>query len=151
MSLESNGKRVTRDGMPLQWTSAPGLVGRHREPIRSIRSSSGCTRGRIAVPVEFVVPVRARQPIGNQQTLLVANALAQAQALLVGRSAEQLLRELVGQGLAAHEVDRLVAARVCPGNRGSTTLLLPVVDAWQLGALLALYEHRTYVESLLGR
>jgi glucose-6-phosphate isomerase len=58
-------------------------------------------------------------------------------------------RELAGHGLTTSEVDALAAARMCPGNRGSTTLLLPVIDAWQIGALLALYEHRTYVESLL--
>jgi len=148
LSLESNGKRVTRDGMPLQWTSAPGLWGGTGTDSQH-SFFQWLHQGTHSVPVEFVVPVRARQPIGNQQTLLVANALAQAQALLVGRSAEQVRRELAGQGLASSEVDTLVAARVCPGNRGSTTLLLPVVDAWQLGALLALYEHRTYVESLL--
>ena len=79
----------------------------------------------------------------------MANALAQAQALLVGRSPEQVRREISGQGLSPTEVDMQVAARVCPGNRSSTTLLLPQVDAWQLGALIALWEHRTYVESLL--
>jgi glucose-6-phosphate isomerase len=106
-------------------------------------------QGTHPVPVEFVVPVRTQQAIGNQQTLLVGNALAQAQALLVGRSAEQIRREVAGQGLNASEIDALVAARQCPGNRTSTTLLLPSVDAEQLGALLALYEHRTYIESLL--
>ncbi len=148
LSLESNGKRVTRDGMPLQWTSAPALWGGTGTDAQH-SFFQWLHQGTHAVPVEFVVPVRARQPIGNQQALLVANALAQAQALLVGRSAEQVRRDLAGQGLAASEVDMLVAARVCPGNRGSTTLLLPIVDAWQLGALLALWEHRTYVESLL--
>jgi glucose-6-phosphate isomerase len=51
--------------------------------------------------------------------------------------------------MPASEVDRHVAARVCPGNRSSTTLLLPSLDAWQLGALLSLYEHRTFIEALL--
>jgi glucose-6-phosphate isomerase len=148
LSLESNGKRVTRDGMPLQATSAPALWGGTGTDAQH-SFFQWLHQGTHPVPVEFVVPVRAPNAAGNRQTLLVANALAQAQALLVGRSAEQVRRELSRLGLPTSEVDMLVAARVCPGNRGSTTLLLPVVDAWQVGALLALYEHRTYVESLL--
>ena len=148
LSLESNGKRVTRDGLPLQWTSVPALWG---GPGTDTQHSffQWLHQGTHSVPVEFVVPVRARKPLANQQALLVANALAQAQALLVGRSPEQVRREISGQGLSPTEVDMQVAARVCPGNRSSTTLLLPQVDAWQLGALIALWEHRTYVESLL--
>jgi len=148
LSLESNGKRVTRDGMPLNSTSAPALWGGTGTDVQH-SFFQWLHQGTHPVPVEFVVPVRTQQAIGNQQTLLVGNALAQAQALLVGRSAEQIRREVAGQGLNASEIDALVAARQCPGNRTSTTLLLPSVDAEQLGALLALYEHRTYIESLL--
>ena len=148
LSLESNGKRVTRDGMPLQSTSAPALWGGTGTDTQH-SFFQWLHQGTHPVPVEFVVPVRARRPIANQQTLLVGNALAQAQALLIGRSAEQIRRELSDKGLSESESAMLVAARVCPGDRPSTTLLLPAVDAEQLGALLALYEHRTYVESLL--
>jgi glucose-6-phosphate isomerase len=148
LSLESNGKRVTRDGLPLQWPSAPALWGGTGTDAQH-SFFQWLHQGTHPVPVEFVVPVRARNPSGNQQTLLVANALAQAQALLIGRSAAQVRRELVERGLSAGEADMRVAARACPGNRGSTTLLLPTIDASNLGALLALYEHRTYVESLL--
>src|SRR6185312_15904928 len=91
----------------------------------------------------------ARHPLRNQQTLLVANALAQAQALLVGRGETTLLPELAAQGLSGVELDAAVRARRCPGNRASTTLLLPTLDARNLGALLALYEHRTFVEGML--
>jgi glucose-6-phosphate isomerase len=95
------------------------------------------------------VPVRARHPIGDQQRLLVANALAQAQALAAGRTPESVRRDLDGRGLEGAALDAAVAARVCPGNRPSTTILLPQVDPHHLGALVALYEHRTYVEGLL--
>ena len=148
LSLESNGKRVTRDGQPLQWTSAPALWGSTGTDSQH-SFFQWLHQGTHAVPVEFVVPIRAREPLANQQTLLVANALAQAQALLVGRSPDGIRRELAGRGLAPGEIDALVAARVCPGSRTSTTLMLPVLDAEALGALLALYEHRTYIESLL--
>ena len=127
LSLESNGKRVTRDGLPLQWTSVPALWG---GPGTDTQHSffQWLHQGTHSVPVEFVVPVRARKPLANQQALLVANALAQAQALLVGRSPEQVRREISGQGLSPTEVDMQVAARVCPGNRSSTTLLPVEID-----------------------
>jgi glucose-6-phosphate isomerase len=87
--------------------------------------------------------------LGDQQTMLVANALAQAQALLVGRHVETIRAELASSGLTGAALDAAIAARRCPGNRPSATILLPVLDAKNLGALLALYEHRTFVEGIL--
>ncbi len=89
-------------------------------------------------------------PRGQQQTLLIANALAQAQALLSGRDADTVRRELAGRGLQGDALHAAIAARVCPGNRASTTLVLPQLDARRLGQLLALYEHRTFVEAVLA-
>ncbi|HVE48239.1 MAG TPA: glucose-6-phosphate isomerase, partial [Casimicrobiaceae bacterium] len=146
--LESNGKRVTRDGSTLQGPSSPSLWGGTGTDAQH-SFFQWLHQGTPVVPVEFVVPVRARNPIGEQQQLLVANALAQAQALLVGRSPATIRRELAQSGLTGAALDAAVAARVCPGNRPSTTLLIPQVDAYNVGALIALYEHRTYVESLL--
>jgi len=148
LSLESNGKRVRRDGTPVDGPTAPSLWG-------DIGTDSQHAffqwlhQGTHEVPVEFVVPVRATHPVRNQQTLLVANALAQAQALMVGRGELALRRELSAQKLSEAELEQAIAARRCPGNRASTTLLLPVLDARNLGALLALYEHRTFVEGVL--
>ena len=106
-------------------------------------------QGTREAPVEFIVPVRSAHPLGNQQTLLVANALAQAQALLAGRSAPAVRAELSAKGVTGAALEAAVAARVCPGNRASTTILMPDLDAYRLGQLLALYEHRTFVEAVL--
>ena len=92
---------------------------------------------------------RARHPLRDQQQLLVANALAQGQALLVGRHDDALRAELGAQGYAGTRLEAAIAARRCPGDRASTTILLPELDARNLGALLALYEHRTFVEATL--
>src|SRR5207237_7087600 len=70
-------------------------------------------------------------------------------ALLVGRRGDDLRNELADQGLTGTALEAAIAARECPGSRASTTLLLPTLDARNLGALLALYEHRTFVESVL--
>jgi len=95
------------------------------------------------------VPLRAAHPIGDQQTILVANALAQAQALMIGRPASVVRSELEAKGIAATLAGVQATHRVCPGDRPSTMLLLPELNARRLGQLLALHEHRTFVEGIL--
>ncbi len=148
LSLESNGKSVMRDGSAVDGPGAPSLWGEVGTDGQHA-FFQWLHQGTHPVPVEFVVPLRARHPRANQQTLLVANALAQAQALLLGRPADALRAQLAGTGLAGHALEAAVGARACPGNRPSTMVLLPTLDAWNLGALLALWEHRTFVEGLL--
>ena len=148
LALESNGKRVARDGTPASAPTAPGLWGGTGTDSQHAYFQ-WLHQGTHEVPVEFVVPVRSHAPLANQQTLLVGNALAQAQALLVGRRGDVLKREMEAAGYTGAALDAAIAARECPGDRPSTTLLLPTLDAHNLGALLALYEHRTFVESVL--
>jgi len=146
--LESNGKRVARDGAPVAGATAPALWG---APGTNGQHAffQWLHQGTREAPVEFIVPVRAAHPLGQQQSLLVANALAQAQALLEGRGVAALREELGHAGLSGVALDAAVAARACPGNRASTTILMPALDARRLGQLIALYEHRTFVEAVL--
>ena len=148
LQLESNGKSVLRDGTPVSGHTAPALWGDVGTDSQHA-FFQWLHQGTHEAPVEFIVPVRAQHPLRDQQTLLVANALAQAQALLVGRGETSLRAELIAQGLSGAELEAAIHARRCPGNRASTTLLLPMLDARSLGALLALYEHRTFVEGVL--
>lgn len=145
--LESNGKSVTRDGEPVAGPTAPAVWGATGTDSQHA-FFQWLHQGTDEVPVEFVVPLRATHPLGQQQAQLVANALAQAQALLEGR-ADDALREELAPRLSGAALDAAIAARRCSGNRPSTTLLLPRLDAVELGALLAFYEHRTFVEATL--
>ncbi len=147
--LESNGKRVARDGGPLAGPSAAALWGETGTNGQHA-FFQWLHQGTREAPVEFIVPVRAAHPLADQQTLLVANALAQALALLAGRGEDELRAELLARGLTGAALDAAVAARVCPGNRASTTILMPELNAYRLGQLLALYEHRTFVEAVLA-
>ncbi|HEY3583644.1 MAG TPA: glucose-6-phosphate isomerase [Casimicrobiaceae bacterium] len=147
LTLESNGKRVRRDGTPVDGPTAAALWGDVGTDSQHA-FFQWLHQGTEEIPVEFIVPVRARHPLDDQQTLLVANALAQAQALMVGRS-EAAIRAEISATTAGSHLDAAIAARESPGDRASTTLLLPTLDAHHLGALLALYEHRTFVEGLL--
>jgi len=146
--LESNGKRVARDGGALDGPTTSALWGECGTNSQHA-FFQWLHQGTREAPVEFIVPVRAAHPLANQQTLLIANALAQAQALLVGRSADTVRAELDGKGLDADALDAAAAARACPGNRASTMIVMPELNAYRLGQLLALYEHRTFVEAVL--
>ena len=129
LSLESNGKRVTRDGSPVEGRTAPALWGGVGTDGQHA-FFQWLHQGTDVVPVEFIVPAAALRGDRERHRLLVANALAQAQALAFGRATPDI-------------------ARASPGDRPSTTLVTPALDARALGALCALYEHRTFVEGIL--
>jgi glucose-6-phosphate isomerase len=148
LALESNGKSVQRDGDALGQASAPAVWGGTGTDSQHA-FFQWLHQGTHVVPVEFIVPVRAAHPLGDQQSLLVANALAQAQALMVGKSLAVVRAELAAKGLPREGIDAQAAHRVCPGDRPSTTLLLPELNARRLGQLFSLYEHRTFVEGVL--
>jgi glucose-6-phosphate isomerase len=146
--LESQGKRVGRDGGVLTDSHSPALWG-------EVGSNSQHSffqwlhQGPREAPVEFIVPIAAAHPVGDQQKLLVANALASARALMTGRRADDIRAELAVQGMSGTDLDAAVAARECPGDRASTMLLMPELSPYRLGQLLAMYEHRTFVEAML--
>ncbi len=148
LALESNGKSVARDGSPLQSGATPALWGGTGTDTQHA-FFQWLHQGTQTVPVEFVVPLRAAHPIGDQQAILVANALAQAQALMIGRSAAIVRAELEAKGIASAQASLQAAHRVCPGDHPSTMLLLPELNARRLGQLLALHEHRTFVEGIM--
>ncbi len=150
LQMESNGKSVDLDGRPLSGPSIPVVWG---EPGTDAQHSffQALHQGRSVHPVEFVLTVpEAPDPQGRDLALL-ANALAQAEALMHGRSLQESLDELQAQGLDAAQAQRLAPHRVHPGSRPSTTVLLDRLDPARLGALLALYEHRTAVMGWLHR
>jgi len=144
LSLESCGKRVTRDGSPVEGRTAPALWSGIGTDCQHA-FFQWLHQGTDVVPVEFVVPVSPVRGDARRHALLVANA--QAQALALGRPPGDVAADLARRGVAFGAPD--VAARTCPGDRPSTTILTPALDARTLGALLALYEHRTFVEGVL--
>ena len=150
LTLESNGKSVLRDGSAIDGPTAPALWGGPGTDGQHAYFQ-WLHQGTSAASVEFIVPVRAAHPIAEQQLLLVANALAQAQALLRGKSIDEARAEVARNGSSAvpASADALAASRVCPGNRPSTTLLVPELNPRRLGQLIALFEHRTFVEGVL--
>src|SRR5437764_4997891 len=115
LTLESNGKRVTRDGAPVDGPTAPALWGNTGTDSQHA-FFQWVHQGTHEIPVEFIVPVRATHPLGDQQSVLVANALAQAQALMVGKPPAAARTELAAKGLSPAAIDAQAPHPVCPGD-----------------------------------
>ena len=149
LAMESNGKRVTRDGAPAARATAPVVWG---EPGTNAQHSffQLLHQGTDAAPVEFIVAAEARNGTGgDHHRLLVASCLAQGQALAFGRTREEAQCDLADSGVEGPDADRLAAHRTFPGDRPSTTIAHRRLDARTLGRLIALYEHRVFVEAVL--
>ena len=135
--MESNGKRVTRDGEPVDVETAPVVWG---EPGTNGQHSFHqlLHQGTALVPCDIVAFASPVEPLGDHHDLLLANALAQAQALAFGRTADELRQ--------AGVPERLVPHKVMPGNRPTTFLLLDRLTPFALGSLVALYEHVVFTQ-----
>ena len=148
LEMESNGKRVTRDGSPVTWATAPVIWGQAGTNGQHAFHQM-LHQGPEPIPCDFILTARDRSALPEQHHMLVANGLAQAAALAFGRSAEAITDAMRKAGADEAAISRLAPHRVCPGNRPSTTLLLPVLDPYHLGALIALYEHKVFVASTI--
>ncbi|MGX9350497.1 glucose-6-phosphate isomerase [Shimia sp. W99] len=149
LEMESNGKRVAMNGEtlpdvagPIVW-GEPGTNGQHAF-YQLIH------QGQQVVPCEFLVGAQGHEPaLAEHHRALVANCLAQSEALLKGRSEAEARAQLVAQGVTGPEVERLAKHKVFPGNRPSTTLVYPKLNPYVLGQIIALYEHRVFVEGVI--
>jgi glucose-6-phosphate isomerase len=146
LSMESLGKRVSAEGDALDGPSGPVVWG-GEGPDGQHAFFQLLHQGKAGMPVDIVA--FARRSDGGDQPSLLANAVAQAEALLRGRDAQTVRNELKKKGFTANAIERLVLHKAMPGGRGSTFILAPQLDARTLGALLSFYEHQTYALSVL--
>ena len=148
LDMESNGKHVRQDGTPLSYPSGPVIWG-----------GVGCNgqhayhqllhQGTLLIPADFIVPVVSHNQIADHHQWLYANCLSQSQALMQGKTRAQAEQELREQGLDQQEVQRLAPHKEIPGNRPSNTIVAERICPRRLGALIALYEHKVFVQSVI--
>ncbi|MDN5515278.1 MAG: glucose-6-phosphate isomerase [Pseudomonas sp.] len=148
LDMESNGKSVRQDGSALDIATGPIIWG-----------GVGCNgqhayhqllhQGRLLVPADFIVPVNSYNPLSDHHQWLFANCLSQAQALMQGKTREEAEAELRAKGMSEAEVQRLASHKVIPGNRPSNILVMNRIAPFELGALVALYEHKVFVQSAI--
>jgi glucose-6-phosphate isomerase len=151
LEMESNGKGVAMDGKDVPVASGPVVWG---EPGTNGQHAfyQLIHQGTAVIPCEFMVGAEGHHPeLSHHHTLLLANCLAQSQALMLGRSLKDARALMKAAGLKGKELERQARHRVFPGNRPSTTLIYPKLTPFVLGQIVALYEHRVFVEgAILG-
>ena len=148
--MESNGKGVDRQGEAVAYDTGPVLWG---EPGTNGQHAfyQLIHQGTELVPSDFIAPARSHYPVGDHHRVLLANAVAQTEALMRGRTFEETRADLISAGRAADsaDLDLLAAAKTFPGNRPTTTIVFPLLTPRVLGMLVALYEHKIFVQGVV--
>ena len=148
LEMESSGKQTDRQGMPLTCASGPVIWGEAGTNGQHAFYQLIHQGGRL-LPCEFIVCKQPDFALAGHHEKLLANCFAQSEALMRGKTLAETTAELAAGGMAADQVALLAPYRSFPGNQPSTTLLLPRLDPFALGALLALYEQKVFVESVI--
>ncbi|MEN8178398.1 MAG: glucose-6-phosphate isomerase [Pseudomonadota bacterium] len=148
--MESNGKRVTRFGRPVTYKTGPviwgtaGTDGQHAF-YQLIH------QGTQMIPCDFIAPVVSHNESGDHHHMLLANCLAQTEALMKGKTRTEAREELEQSGMEAEQIVDLLPHKIFPGNRPTNTLLVEKFTPERLGALIALYEHKIFVQGVIWR
>ncbi len=148
LDMESNGKSIAIDGTPVEHPTAPVIWG---EPGTNGQHAffQLLHQGSQFVPIDFILPVKATHHLPAHHELLVANCLAQGRALMIGKTADEAWGEIAVPAGAMMTADQLAMHRRFEGNRPSNTILLDQLDPASLGALIALYEHKVFVQGVV--
>jgi glucose-6-phosphate isomerase len=148
LEMESNGKRTGADGRPVARHTAAAVFGDAGTNAQHAFFQQ-LHQGTDVIPVDFVAVAASGEGPAASHAKLLANCLAQAEALMVGRPEAEVRAELAAKGLDAAATDELAPQRTFPGDRPSNLILMEALTPWALGALIALYEHKTFVEGIL--
>ena len=142
LDMESNGKGVKKDGKTVDYATGPILFG--------AAGTNGqhsfyqlIHQGTHIIPCDFIAPIHSLNETGNQHDILLANFVAQPEALMKGKTADELRAEGVSE--------ELIPFKAFTGNRPSNTILFDKLTPWTFGALIALYEHKVYVQGVIWK
>jgi glucose-6-phosphate isomerase len=146
--MESNGKSVTKNGNRVDYSTGPIIWG---EPGTNGQHAfyQLIHQGTKLIPCDFLAPANSLNPLGEHHAILMANFLAQTEALMRGKTAEEVRAELSASGHSGEELETLVSAKTFEGNKPSNSLLFSELTPETLGALIALYEHKIFTQGLI--
>ena len=146
--MESNGKSVTLNGKPVGWSTGPIVWG---EPGTNGQHAfyQLIHQGTDVIPCDFLIAAQPHEKLPPHHDKLVANVLAQSEALMLGKTEEEVVAELKAQGLDKDQIKALTPHKVFPGNRPSNTLFYKQLTPELLGSLVALYEHKVFVQGVI--
>lgn len=146
--MESNGKYIDRNGEEVDYTTGPvifgeiGIAGQHA-------FFQLLHQGTKLVPADILSPVYSFRCIARHHRALMSNVFAQAEALMLGKTEQEVHEELKSEGLSEDEINQLLPYKVFPGNRPTSTLLFDTLDPKTLGSIIALYEHKIFVQGVI--
>lgn len=146
--MESNGKYVDRNGERVSYETGPVIWG---EPGTNGQHAfyQLIHQGTKLIPCDFIAPAQTHNPIGAHHTLLLSNFFAQTEALMNGKSYEEVVAELKAAGKPEEEIEKLAPFKVFEGNRPTNSILVKKITPETLGSLIAMYEHKIFVQGII--
>ncbi|XP_068117651.1 glucose-6-phosphate isomerase [Hyperolius riggenbachi] len=148
--MESNGKYITKSGTRVDYNTGPVVWG---EPGTNGQHAfyQLIHQGTRMIPCDFLIPVQSQNPIRNclHHNILLANFLAQTEALMKGKTTEEAKAELQASGLSGEALEKLLPHKVFEGNRPTNSIVFDKLDPFTLGALIAMYEHKIFVQGVV--
>lgn len=147
-NMESNGKYISRTGEKVNYTTGPIIWG---EPGTNGQHAfyQLIHQGTHLIPCDFIAPAISHNPVGDHHVKLLSNFFAQTEALMNGKSLEEVKSEMAKAGKSASEIDQIAPHRVFEGNRPTNSILIKQITPYTLGALIAMYEHKIFVQGVL--
>jgi glucose-6-phosphate isomerase len=146
--MESNGKSIRRDGEHVDYQTGPVIWG---EPGTNGQHAfyQLIHQGTKLIPCDFIAPIRSHNPIGQHHPILLSNFLAQTEALMKGKTADEVRAELEKDGVKGRKLDALVPHKVFEGNRPTNSIVVDEITPRTLGRLIAMYEHKIFVQGII--
>ncbi len=147
-NMESNGKSVDRSGNPVNYATGPVIWG---EPGTNGQHAfyQLIHQGTPLIPCDFIAPAKSHNPIGDHHVKLLSNFFAQTEALMNGKSENEVKVELMKAGKSEDEIKKLTPFKVFAGNKPTNSILVKKVTPYTLGTLIALYEHKIFVQGVI--
>ena len=146
--MESNGKSTDRNGMAIHYQTGPVIWG---EPGTNGQHAffQLIHQGSKLIPCDFIAAAQSHNPIGNHHQLLLSNFFAQTEALMNGKSKDEVIAELKAAGKTEDEIKKLAQFKVFEGNRPTNSILIKKITPHTLGSLIAIYEHKIFVQGII--
>jgi len=146
--MESNGKRVTRDGEVVDYQTGPVIWG---EPGTNGQHAfyQLIHQGTKLIPADFIAPVQTHNPINDHHSKLLSNFFAQTEALMKGKTEAEAKDELIAQGISGEELEKLLPHKIFEGNKPTNSIMVKKITPRTLGSLLAMYEHKIFVQGII--
>jgi glucose-6-phosphate isomerase len=146
--MESNGKSVQRDGQPCDYQTGPIIWG---EPGTNGQHAfyQLIHQGTKIIPCDFLAPIETQNPLGEHHLILLSNFFAQTEALMKGKTADEVRAELRGSSLPPADLEKLIPQKTFPGNRPTNSILFKKLTPRTLGMLVAMYEHKIFTQGAI--